>query len=122
MAWSHVQAWEAAAAELGVTISGPLAVQVTPTILLPVDMWVQDFGRPKGALVASHSDTFWPLRKEIVEAGYHWSSFGPYGDQEVARREDLIEVLTDWGWCGQSDPPPWYVVSRAELEATWPRP
>jgi hypothetical protein len=105
--WSYVDAWRPSAALLGVEIEGPLTVRVSPGWTLDVPMLVKGFGAPRGTLVLP-SSVSWPGRRpELQAAGFTASFFGPYADGETCAVADMIDVLSDWMWCGEEPPPPW---------------
>jgi hypothetical protein len=105
--WTHVDAWSKAAEALGVSISGPLILELEGGPAITVDMLVTDFGAPRGTAVCRNYESVRPYMGQIREAGYSVSSFGSYPEGFESSPADLIEVLSDWGWCGDGPAPSW---------------
>lgn len=108
MGWTHVESWQAASAELGLVVSGPVTVTVDSCAVV-ADMLVSGFGGSIGTLVVSDSDALRPYSDELQAAGYGWSCFDPPGDGEQVSTDDVIELLRDWTWAGPPDAKPaWF--------------
>ena len=105
--WTYIDAWRSAADALGVEIEGPVAVSISPSLTLLAPMLVKGFGAPKGTLVFPSSDDYRIARFELEALGFTASAFGPYRDGEVEAVSDLIELLTEWSWCGNGSAPEW---------------
>jgi hypothetical protein len=110
--YSYVEAWGPSAAMLGVEIEGPLTVQISPTWTLDVPMLVKGFGAPRGTMVFPSTDPWWGRSAELRAAGLAVSTFGPYADGEACSVTDMIEVLSDWTWCGEGPAPSWIQPSE----------
>jgi len=117
--WTYVKAWERPATSLGVQIEGPVRITVSPNIVLEAEMLVRGFGARRGTLVFKNADRYPSFLKSLHEQGLTASSFGPYGDGETCSLVDLVDVLGDWGWCGEGAEPSWLVTIDAE---GWSRP
>jgi len=112
--WTYVQAWERSAKVLGVQIEGPVRVTVSPDVVLEAEMLVQGFGARLGTLVFELTDRYPPFFDLLHKQGLTASSFGPYRDGEVCSLAYLLDVLGDWGWCGEGADPSWLITIDAE--------
>ena len=105
--WTYIQAWQRAADALGVAIEGPLQITISEGFVVDVEMLVRGFGAPVGTIVTPLSEQ-WQGRFDGLRAhGLTASSFGPYNVGEECCVEDMIDVLSDWGWCGDGPAPLW---------------
>ena len=104
--WRHVDSWARAAKDLGVDISGPMRITIGKVELNP-DMLVRYFGATNGTFVFEK----WPgisVLEELKRNGYTCSSFLGPKENNHASRDDLIDILSDWGWCGpENQKPSW---------------
>jgi hypothetical protein len=106
--WKHVDSWARSARDLGVDISGPMRITIGKFELYP-DMLILHFGAPNGTFVFEK----WPgnsVLEELKANGYTCSSFLGPSENYHASRDDLIEVLSDWGWCGPEDGKPSWLL------------
>jgi hypothetical protein len=95
---NYVDAYGDAAHALGVTLRGPVTVELPGGDKLSADMIVESFGAPNGTLVFSSTSEAQPHFGVLSDLGYTVSSFAePTSRAEI---NDLRDVLTDWGWCG----------------------
>jgi hypothetical protein len=92
---------------LGVEIDGPLTVTVSPGVSLRAEMLVKGFGARRGTLVFQK---FPGLSGALPGQGFTASSFGPYADGVECSLGQMVEVLGDWGWCGDGAAPPWLLT------------
>lgn len=72
---------------------------------------VRQFGTGEGTLCESIHDwkgrfPWKELEGEAKRLGMAWSGLGD--DYLSYDREQFIDTLKDWGWCGTGDPPVWY--------------
>jgi hypothetical protein len=98
------QAWKAAAADLGIRLESPFALQHGGKTYWCA-YFLPDFGGPNGTIIASrhaHDDIF-----DIAEAlGFYASGLSPY-HYELYDRSSFS--LNDWGWFGDpSAAPAWF--------------
>jgi len=112
--WTYVQAWERPAKVLGVQIEGPVRVMVSPGVVLEAEMLVRGFGARVGTLVFEPADADPASFKSLQEQGLTASSFGPYREGETCSLAELLDVLGDWGWCGEGAGPPWLITIDAQ--------
>lgn len=107
--WTYLQAWGGAASVLGVQLEGKHSISVTPEIAVEPAMVIKGFGARKGTMVFEQADDVWNHREAVLATGYTYSSFGPYREGETCSVPELLEVLGDWGWCGEGPPPRWLI-------------
>jgi RNAse (barnase) inhibitor barstar len=112
--WTYVSAWRRAAEALGVQIEGPTHVELSPDVVLKAEMLVRGFGARRGTLVFRKADQYPPFFEPLHERGFTASSWEPPRDGEEAGLTDLVEVLGDWGWCGEGSDPAWLLTVDAQ--------
>jgi hypothetical protein len=100
------RAWQAAAADLGIRLESPFAMQHNGTTFWCA-AFLPEFGGPKGAIIAcrhSHDEIF-----DVASAlGFYASGLSPY-HYELYDRASFSETLNDWGWFGDpSKSPAWF--------------
>ena len=105
--WTYIQAWRRSADALGVDIEGPVQVSLDDGAVIEADMLVKGFGAPIGTLVTPLSGQLRGKLEALSCCGLTASSFGPYDHGEECSLNDMVELLSDWGWCGDGPPPPW---------------
>jgi hypothetical protein len=93
----EIEAWQAAAAELGISVEFRDDAVV-----------VRDFGSDRGMLCAIRSGAaeVEGLRLDAEREGMGWSALGP--EWHNYDRAVFVEAFSDWGWTGAGDPPAWY--------------
>jgi hypothetical protein len=101
------RAWQAAAADLGVRLESPFAMQHDGATYWCAGL-LPDFGGPHGAIIAcrhAHEDIF-----DVAAAlGFYASGLNPY-HYEFYERGSFSETLNDWGWFGDpSATPTWFL-------------
>jgi len=106
------EAWQAAAADLGLTIVTPFILRASDGQPYRYIGWIKDFGADAGTLIClpdQWDDLGYGDLAE--ESGYYCSglyaeSYGSYN------RKHFIETLRDWGWFGPDEQKPqWYAGS-----------
>jgi len=124
-----IERWRDAADKLGVALCPPSEIQLPNGMITRPNMLVPNFGARNGTLVfggpvdnhhakgeRQPGDEDWEKERQgIREGGYYLSIFPPSSSYwtRIASEEDLIEVLSDWGWFGRpEEAPPW-------LEQPW---
>ena len=75
---------------------------------------VVDFGSNAGMLceLAQTREDQLALRKDAEAMGAGYSGIGEWYLQYD--RASYIEMLNDWGWTGEGDPPDWYTGEQGE--------
>jgi hypothetical protein len=97
--WGHAESWRDAGRALGLDLEGPLELRLA-TGVVTIDLLVREFGALNGTAIVSDYDAFWPHREALLAEGYTASYFSPPPLGEPLSREDVIELLADWGWAG----------------------
>ena len=99
-------AWAIAAADLGIRVAAPHAVPDRFGQPIEFVALVEDFGAANGTLVWYMPDPL-PTKRLAPRFAYFVSVLNPnlYYDYNRAR---FIDLLTAWGWTGDSSPPAWY--------------
>jgi RNAse (barnase) inhibitor barstar len=112
--WTYAAAWRRAAKALGVCIEGPTRIELSLDVALEAEMLVRGFGARSGTLVFARTDQYAPFFEQLRERGFTASSWEPYRDGEEAGLTDLVDVLGDWGWCGEGSSPDWLLTVDAQ--------
>ncbi|MDP8908502.1 MAG: hypothetical protein M3N47_05135 [Chloroflexota bacterium] len=103
MAGALIDAWQRAADDLGIRVhSQGRAVRVL------------DFGSPHGMLCAIPSEGLsdQELRRDAEAAGCGWSVLSTFYCEYD--REAYVDMLNDWQWTGEGEPPQWYTGEPTE--------
>jgi hypothetical protein len=106
-----VAAWREAGEDLGIAVVAPVELRDAAGEAFLCEAFVRDFGSASGAVVMT-SRTERRVRQQLrsLVSGL-WYSLAP--DERYVRKH-FIDMLVDWGWCGDPDrKPAWYVGSRA---------
>jgi len=77
------------------------------TFVIDAGMLVKGFGARVGTLVTPTTEQWWGRFDELRAHGLTASCFGPYDAGEECSVDDVIDVLSDWGWCGDGPTPSW---------------
>jgi hypothetical protein len=106
-------AWRLAAKELDLEIVIPYELK-TKTFSLTAQVLLKNFGGEKGMLIVSDYRIIEPFRNEVIKLGYGFSTLAepdrdwPFNDEE---KEAFIEMLDEWGWTGNSDEEPEWLIA-----------
>ncbi len=95
-----IQAWQAAAQDLGIEIICPYALKLKSGEKVQADVLVKDFG-PILVATETAEETFCRLGDQLAAEGYGYSVF--CGEELAYDREHFIKVLKEWGWTGAED-------------------
>jgi hypothetical protein len=102
-----VEAWTAAARDLGLDIVAPFDLALPSGTRIRVPLLLRQFGAREGMLLVADSKILKEAEDELVESGYGYSVLGGGGYEQYAR-DMFIETLRDWGWSGlESEQPRW---------------
>jgi len=102
---SEVLFWKRVAADLGIDIVAPFEMTLPSGARLEAAALVRNFGPKLGMVVDAKFAIIRPHAKELRELGYGFSSNIGHSP-DLYRRDDMIEVLADWGWSGPTDQKP----------------
>jgi hypothetical protein len=97
--------WRRLAADLGIEVVTPFEMRLPNGARLQVSALVRNFGPKLGMVVDAKFGIIRPHTKELRELGYGFSSNIGHSPN-LYRREDMIEVLADWGWSGAAEQKP----------------
>ena len=90
-----VQEWMRAARDLGLRVIAPFTVELSSGARIEVEFLLKDFGALNGMLIVTDFSRIAPYSKEILEAGYGFSTLSEPHEIEPYNRDDFIEVLRD---------------------------
>lgn len=83
---------------LGIDLNYAVNLPNGVTVVSPVR--ITGVGLQKGVLVFTNSDTVWPLRQHIVEAGYGYTVLDDATSGYEFDSTSFREMIIDWGWSG----------------------
>lgn len=106
--------WREASRDLDLKIDAPFRLVLASGAEVDVRLRLRDFGAVNGMLIVTDFDLLAPHAKEVVTAGFGYSTLSePRPDAEYDR-ESFVEMLEDWGWSGpEPGRPSWYSPARA---------
>jgi len=110
-------AWRVAAKELGLDIVIPYELKAKEFSLTALVL-LKNFGGEHGMLIVSDYGIIEPFRDQVIKLGYGFSTLTepdrdwPFTGEE---KEAFIEMLDEWGWSGDPDEEPEWLV-RGEDE------
>src|SRR5262249_16232963 len=96
--------WKRVATDLGIDVVTPFEIALPNGQRLAASALVKDFGRKHGTVIAG-SSTLRPYYDVLRELGYGFSSKVGHSPDQY-RRNEMIEVLADWGWSGPTEAKP----------------
>jgi len=99
-AFSLEDLWRAAALELGLDLVVPFRLVLPSGAEVSARVLVKGFGAKEGMLILSRYDDVRSSVKELAKEGYGFSVMSDPGPGEQFVRQDIVEVLRDWGWSG----------------------
>lgn len=100
--------WHGLAARFGLSVVTPFDVKLgDETIRVPV--LLRDFGARYGMLLVTSFDEIAAYADRITQNGYGFSCLSEPSENESNDDEytSFIDILTDWGWSGEGEPPAW---------------
>ncbi|PJZ59075.1 hypothetical protein [Leptospira barantonii] len=95
-----LQIWQSVATELQIEIEVPNSFSLPNGEKINVEFIVKNFGAPNGMLIVSDYSSIQPFTEKILNAGYGYSTLDEPLDKEECSKENMKEILNDWGWCG----------------------
>jgi hypothetical protein len=98
--------WRKAAVDLGLDIIAPARVTMSDGTTVKFHVLLKNFGGASGILLGEDYEKARPYKDNITALGYAMSHYLPPSDAEVYDRENIIEVLADWGWTGPPEHKP----------------
>lgn len=94
--------------DLKVDIDLGYVVRLNSGEFIEADVFIPHFGSDKGMLIVSDHNVIKNIQDELVNKGYGYSVIDHPLPNEKYCREDMIEMLSDWGWTGsKSSCPSW---------------
>lgn len=103
-----VEHWQAAAEDVGIRVTAPIELTDAAGQPFVCEVFVHDFGSPKGTLVLSPK-TERRIRQNLRSVGLEACVGGAgFGRAEYVRKH-FVDELLDWGWSGKAGAEPsWY--------------
>ncbi|MCG6168924.1 hypothetical protein [Leptospira sanjuanensis] len=98
-----LQFWQSAAIKLKLEIEVPSSFSLPSGDKIDVAFIVKNFGAPKGMLIVTDYDSISEFTKQILEAGYGFSTLDEPSENQEYSDDGLKELLNDWGWSGPAN-------------------
>ena len=114
--WTSVDAYKPAAQSLGVKVLGETSVLARDRTLR-AHLHFPEFGSSNGTLVFEGFDPVWSYRDELSQLGFSFSIFDISGEGDYCSEQNLIELLSDWGWNGPPEQSPSWLIPMEECHA-----
>ena len=109
-------AWLTAAEELDLDVVIPYELK-TKTFSLTAQVLLKNFGGKQGTLIVSDFGIIEPFRDQVIKLGYGFSTLTepdrdwPFTGEE---KEAFIEMIAEWGWTGDPDEEPEWLLPDHE--------
>ena len=97
--------WLDASKLLGFAVEAPYHASLSDGRSFVFSARLPQFGAVRGMLLADCYESFASAAEALVEAGYGYSVLD--APTHPPSREDILDVLQDWGWSASSTPPAW---------------
>jgi hypothetical protein len=97
--------WLDAGKLLGFAVEAPYQLKLSDGRSFVFSARLPQFGAARGMLLAEHYESFTSAVEALVQAGYGYSVLD--APNHPPSREDVLDVLQDWGWSASSPPPAW---------------
>jgi hypothetical protein len=94
--------WSEAERDLGLELIEPFDVKIGDEITVHAQFLVKNFGHHQGMLVFTNFDTVEPYGEQLWALGYGLTVLEKPVKEDLYDRDVFIEVLSDWGWSGDS--------------------
>jgi hypothetical protein len=98
--------WRAAAADLSLDIEAPFELVLPSGARITARVLVKGYGAERGMLLVGRYADVAHHASELLEQGFGFSVMDDPLPGHGYDREDMIEVLRDWGWVGVGEEPP----------------
>jgi hypothetical protein len=91
-------------------------VELSSEITIHADLLVKNFGAQNGMLIITNYSIVKPHLEQIKKFGYGFCVLdNPDGKiVDLYNRKVFIEMLSDWGWSGEKDKKPKWLVPPSE--------
>ncbi len=100
--------WKIAAGDLGLDVQIPFSLELASGTRVEAHLLLRRFGNINGMLVITDFSAVAHVWREIVDAGYGFSTLSEPRKDDTYDREHFIEMLCDWSWTGpESERPEW---------------
>jgi hypothetical protein len=102
--------WTRIADRLGLTVRVQFPIDIGGRRFI-APLLLENFGPRFGMVLVDSWDAIADVAEKLADSGFGYSCLGDSNDRELT--EDalpgIIDMLRDWGWSGDGDPPSWYV-------------
>jgi hypothetical protein len=98
--------WQQASNDLGLDIVAPFVLQLPSGVQINAIFFLKNFGAQEGMLIVSKFDDVSQYVDELTQAGYGFSVLSKYRSDTNYVRDNIVDVLRDWGWSGPPDSRP----------------
>ncbi|HMB74871.1 MAG TPA: hypothetical protein VKN76_00615 [Kiloniellaceae bacterium] len=116
MSKTLLENWQAISKQLGFEIEAPYALTLKDGSTLSVPFLVKGFGGPKGTIVVTDFGLVRACANQLVARGYGVSTLSEPEIEASYSVEGCIRVLSDWGWCGDPELAPDWILPEEDLD------
>jgi hypothetical protein len=100
--------WRLAAKDLDLEITIPFKLTLSSGYDIEAQLLLKNFGAKNGMIIVNRYDEIENYINEIISNGYGFSVLSQPSENEEYVRNDYVEMLFDWGWCGEEkEKPEW---------------
>jgi hypothetical protein len=96
--------WARLARQFDLRVQIPFRVATEPNTL-EVPVLLEDFGAERGMLLVTEWQTIAAVESQLGALGFGYSCLSEPTGNDFST-EGLAEMLSDWGWCGDTQPTP----------------
>ncbi|HMB75797.1 MAG TPA: hypothetical protein VKN76_05330 [Kiloniellaceae bacterium] len=108
--------WRNISKELGFEIEAPFELLMQDGSKFEAPFLVKGFGGPQGMIIVTDYGTIQPRRKELIALGYGYSTLSEPKNEASYSVEGCIRMLSDWGWRGDPDSAPDWILPKEDLD------
>ena len=103
---SLADVWKGRARRFGLDVEAPFSFEIDTGDSITVDVLLRNFGAKNGMLLVTEFSLISSHLSEISRLEFGYSCLS-----ELSQDEDpdklTVELLSDWGWSGDGEPPGW---------------
>ena len=108
--------WRNISKELGFEIEAPFELLKQDGSKFEAPFLVKGFGGPQEMIIVTDYGTIQPRRKELIALGYGYSTLSEPKNEASYSVEGCIRMLSDWGWRGDPDSAPDWILPKEDLD------
>jgi hypothetical protein len=103
---SLVRQWKSVAGDLGLVLLERHSVRMESGDVVVALMLVKNFGGIAGTLIFNDHSLVSKHLPQLVQLGFGYSILEEPRENAVYNKENIIEILSEWGWTGPANESP----------------